>query len=137
MKKTYLIGALIALFIAGALSVSAEIVTRTLSSGNGYTGYSPLGGQTSQPMPPPPQQGNNMQPERPPLVKEMGNKPDCVPPPPTMNSGKFGGYSYNSNERPAPPSFSGDRPDMPPNMSSNFHRPYQTNYNNDNINYCK
>jgi hypothetical protein len=136
MKKSVLISALAVLFLAGALSVSAETITRTLSSGSGYTGYSPLGGQTSQPMPPPPQQGSNMQPERPPLYKDMGNKSDCVPPPPSMQG--LNSYAYNGNERPAPPSFSGDRPDMPPNMGQTFHRPYQTNYNNNNnINYCK
>lgn len=154
MKKQFIAcGFLVALITAGSLSVSAETVTRTLSHGSGYTGYSPLGGQNYNHQMPPPQHGSNIQPERPPLYKEMGNRPGNVPPPPQysnnmqpppcdytktncapppVNNREFGGYSYNSNERPAPPSFSGDRPDMPPNMSQQFQRPYQTRYNHNN-----
>lgn len=149
MKKTVLLSALVLLFTVGSLSVSAETITRTLSHGSGYYGYSPLGGQNSNNQMPPPPQGNNMQQERPPFVKDMANRPDNAPPlrqgnnmqpppcdamradcaPPPQKSREFGGYSYNNMDRPAPPSFSSDRPDMPPNMGQQFQRPYQTKYN--------
>jgi hypothetical protein len=132
MKKQFIAcGVLVALITAGSLSVSAEVIYKSLSSGNDvtnlptYTIANPAGQ-----MQPPPCDGMRTNCAPPPAnsneFNTFGRNQHQAPPP--SKSREFDSYSYNSNDRPAPPSFSGDRPDMPPNMSQQY-RPYQTRYN--------
>jgi len=118
MKKTVLLSTLVLLFIAGALSTSAEIIYKQVSSGNN-AGYLPTYTQPAFP--------GQMQPAGQMQLPPPGGMNNYAPPP--QKSREFGGYSYNNMDRPAPPSFSSDRPDMPPNMGQQFQRPYQTRYN--------
>ncbi len=106
MKKHFIISALVVLFAACALSASAEVIRKDVLFNN---------------------ETNNLptytksQPEN---TNEIDN---CAPPPADMNS--FNSYSYSDMSHPAPPSFSSDRPDMPPNMGKNYKKSYRTIYN--------
>ncbi len=112
MKKHFIISALVVLFAACALSASAEVIRQDVLPNN-TTSNLPTYTQT--------------------LPANSEETDNCAPQPAEPKG--FNAYSYSDMSHPAPPSFVGDRPDMPPNMGKNYKKSYQTKYNTNGV--CK